>query len=55
MAILVASSDTSEISGFCDTIGSFYRGSLTALKPHDEWTDETLLAEVMRGGATDQS
>ena len=52
MAIVVASSDTSEISGFCDTIGSFYRGSLTSLKPHDEWTDEALLAEVMRGGAT---
>ncbi len=38
MAIVVASSDTSEIAGFCDTIGSFYRGSLTSLKSHDQWT-----------------
>lgn len=47
MAIVVASSDTSEILGFCDTIGSFYRGRLTAIKSYADWTGEELLAEVM--------
>ena len=50
-AILVASSDTAEIGGLCDVIGTFYRGRLTALRPHDEWTDESLLAQVMSGAA----
>jgi hypothetical protein len=33
----------------CDTIGTFYRGRLTALRPHHDWTDEQLLKEVMHG------
>ena len=47
MAIVVASSDTAEIRGLCDTIATFYRGRLTTIRPHDEWTDEDLTREVM--------
>ena len=47
MAIVVASSDTAEISGLCDTIATFYRGRLTAMRPHGEWSEEELTREVM--------
>ena len=47
MAILVASSDTAEIRGLCDTIATFYRGRLTAIRPQDQWTEEDLTREVM--------
>jgi ribose transport system ATP-binding protein len=47
MAIVVASSDTAEIRGLCDTIATFYRGRLTAIRPHHEWTEEALTREVM--------
>jgi ribose transport system ATP-binding protein len=47
MAIVVASSDTAEIRGLCDTIATFYRGRLTAIRPHGEWTEEGLTREVM--------
>jgi ABC-type sugar transport system ATPase subunit len=51
LAIVVASSDTSEIGGLADTIATFYRGRLTAMRPHEEWTDESLLKAVMHGPA----
>jgi ribose transport system ATP-binding protein len=47
MAIVVASSDTAEVRGLCDTIGTFYRGRLTAVRPHNDWTEEDLTREVM--------
>jgi ribose transport system ATP-binding protein len=47
MAIVVASSDTAEIRGLCDTVATFYRGRLTAIRPHSEWTEEELTREVM--------
>lgn len=46
-AVIVASSDTPEVLGLCDTIGTMYRGRLTALRPYDEWTEERLVLEVM--------
>jgi ribose transport system ATP-binding protein len=46
-AVIVASSDTPEVLGLCDTIATMYRGRLTALRPYDEWTEERLLLEVM--------
>ena len=47
MTIVVASSDTAEVLGLCDRIGAFYRGRLTEIRPHDQWTEEALTIEVM--------
>ena len=47
LGIVVASSDTAEILGLSDTIATFYRGRLTAMKPHAEWTEDALVREVM--------
>ncbi len=47
IGIVVASSDTAEILGLCDTIATFYRGRMTALRPESEWTEDELVREVM--------
>jgi ABC-type sugar transport system ATPase subunit len=47
IGIVVASSDTAEILGLCDTIATFYRGRMTALRPETEWTEDELVREVM--------
>jgi ABC-type sugar transport system ATPase subunit len=49
LIVVVCSSDTNEIFGLCDVIGSFYRGQLSALRPYSEWTEAKLVSEVMRG------
>ncbi|WP_445399060.1 sugar ABC transporter ATP-binding protein [Streptomyces sp. LE64] len=51
MAVVVCSSDTSEVYGLCDVIGTFHRGVLTSLRPKGEWTEETLVREVMHSGS----
>jgi ABC-type sugar transport system ATPase subunit len=47
MAIVVASSDTAEVFGLSDTIGTFYRGRLTELRPRAGWTEDAVVREVM--------
>jgi ribose transport system ATP-binding protein len=47
LGIVVSSSDTAEVLGLCDTIATFYRGRLTEIRPHDQWTEEALTVEVM--------
>jgi ABC-type sugar transport system ATPase subunit len=47
MTIIVSSSDTSEIFGLADTIATFYHGEMTALKPSAEWTEASVVREVM--------
>ncbi len=47
LGIVVASSDTAEVLGLSDTIATFYRGRLTAIRPHAEWTVDALVREVM--------
>jgi ribose transport system ATP-binding protein len=47
MAIVVCSSDTSEIMGLCDSIASFYRGRMTKMMPYQDWDDASLLSAVM--------
>jgi ribose transport system ATP-binding protein len=47
LAIVVVSSDTSEVLGLCDTIAAFYRGRLSSIAPHDERTEEDVAREVM--------
>ena len=47
LGIVVASSDTAEIFGLSDTIGTFYRGRLTGFRGHAEWTEDALVREVM--------
>ena len=47
VGIVVASSDTSEILGLSDTIATFYRGRMTRIMPHGEWTEDGLVREVM--------
>jgi ribose transport system ATP-binding protein len=50
LSVVVSSSDVLEVLGLCDTIGTFYKGRLTALRSHNEWTAETLAQEVMHSG-----
>lgn len=47
VGIIVASSDTSEILGLSDTIATFYRGRMTSIKSHEDWTEDALVREVM--------
>ncbi len=47
VGIVLASSDSGEVLGLADSIGSFYRGTLTAFRPHTEWSEESLTREVM--------
>ena len=47
LGIVVASSDTAEVLGLSDTIATFYRGRLTGMRPHAEWTEDALVREVM--------
>ena len=39
--------DTAEVLGLCDTIATFYRGRLTSIRPHRDWSDQDLTREVM--------
>lgn len=48
MTIVVCSSDTNEIYGLCDVVGTFYRGALSNLRPKAEWTEAQLVREVMQ-------
>lgn len=47
VAIVVSSSDTNEVFGFCDTIATFYKGEQTNIRSWDEWTEAELVREVM--------
>lgn len=47
LGIVVVSSDMPEVLGLCDTIATFYRGSLTSVAPHHERSEEELTREVM--------
>lgn len=47
VGIVVASSDTNEILGLSDTIATYYRGTQTAHRPADQWTEPELVREVM--------
>jgi len=47
MSVIVSSSDTAEVFGLADTIGTFYHGRLTAMRPAADWTEEQLVREVM--------
>ncbi|WP_214104751.1 sugar ABC transporter ATP-binding protein [Acrocarpospora catenulata] len=47
LAIVVASSDSAEVLGLCDTVASFYHGRLQSIRPASEWTEHDLTVEVM--------
>jgi ABC-type sugar transport system ATPase subunit len=47
LGIVVASSDTAEILGLSDTIAAFYRGRMTGIRMHSEWSEDALIREVM--------
>jgi ribose transport system ATP-binding protein len=47
MSVIVSSSDTAEVFGLADTIGTFYHGRLTAMRPATDWTEEQVVREVM--------
>lgn len=47
MGIVVASSDTAEILGLSDSIATFYRGRLTAIRAREDWSEDALMREVM--------
>ncbi|MTD55109.1 sugar ABC transporter ATP-binding protein [Amycolatopsis pithecellobii] len=52
MAVVVCSSDTGEVYGLCDVIGTFHRGVLSSVRPGSEWTEEALVREVMHNGSS---
>jgi ribose transport system ATP-binding protein len=47
LGVVVCSSDTAEILGVSDTIATFYKGRLTATRPHAQWTEPELVREAM--------
>lgn len=47
LGIIVSSSDTNEIFGLCDTVATFYRGTMTHVRAKAEWTEPELVREVM--------
>lgn len=47
MAVIISSSDTSEVLGLSDTVGSFYAGHLTGVGPRKDWTEADLLRKVV--------
>lgn len=47
MSMIVSSSDTAELYGLCDSIAAFYRGRMTDIRPHDQWTEQSLVQQVM--------
>jgi len=47
VGVIVSSSDTHEVLGLSDTIATFYRGTVTAIRPAGEWTEPDLVREVM--------
>lgn len=49
LVVVVQSSDTNEVMGLCDVIGTFHDGVLTRLAPHAGWTEEELVHAVMAG------
>lgn len=46
-AVLVVSSDTSELHGLCDRVATFYRGAMTQLRDSAEWSEDELVLEIM--------
>lgn len=48
-AVVMASSYLPELLGVCDTIGVFHRGRLVALRPVDQWTEDSLLSSAVEG------
>lgn len=48
MAVIVASSDTSEVLGICDRVAAFYKGELTGIYRTEELTEERLVKAVMQ-------
>jgi ribose transport system ATP-binding protein len=49
--VIVVSSYIPELLGMCDTIGVMCRGTLQAVRPAGEWTEEAILgAAIMAGG-----
>ena len=51
LTVIVASSDTEEVLGLCDTIATFYHGRLQSIRPAEEWDEHALTTEVMHSEA----
>ncbi|MCW2763810.1 MAG: transporter ATP-binding protein [Marmoricola sp.] len=47
MTVVVASSDTAEIMGLCDSIATFYHGEMIQCRPASDWHEDELVAVVM--------
>jgi ribose transport system ATP-binding protein len=52
--VLVVSSYLPELFGLCDRLAVMRRGRLSAARPIEEWTPETVLAEAIGGMEEDQ-
>jgi ribose transport system ATP-binding protein len=50
IAVVISSSDTAEVLGLSDVIGTFYHGSLTSLREAGQWTEQDILWNVMHSG-----
>ena len=52
LVVVVHSSDTNEVMGLCDVIGTFHGGTLSRIAPHTEWDEEGLVHAVVAGAVT---
>jgi len=52
-AVLLVSSHLPELFGLCDRLAVMSRGRLSAARPIDQWTPETVLATAI-GGASEK-
>ncbi len=50
-SILIVSSYLPELLGLCDTIGVMARGSLTEVRPREEWTEESIMQAAIGAAA----
>ncbi|WP_344424857.1 sugar ABC transporter ATP-binding protein [Pseudonocardia ailaonensis] len=55
LSVIVASSDTAEVLGLCDTIGVFYKGRLVETRRARDWTESALLTRVMHDASEEAS
>jgi len=53
LGVVICSSDTAEVLGISDTVATFYKGSVTATRARQEWTEQELVREVMHKKTTE--
>lgn len=52
VGVVLVSTDSSEILGLADHIGTFHQGRAGAIRPFEDWTEQSLLSTVMHTTVT---